>query len=81
MTFDTVGTDTPVWAAMNAIVVPLRDRRSLGAIAELMTASLAFPAGSGSFERSSRQRDLVSSMSMAPPKTGPSGLDSDAGHG
>jgi hypothetical protein len=32
MTFDTVGTDTPVCSAMNAIVVPRRGRSSVSAV-------------------------------------------------
>ena len=41
MTFETVGTDTPAWAAMNAIVVPLPERRFLGDTVDAMTGSVA----------------------------------------
>ena len=41
MTFETVGTDTPACAAMNAIVVPLPERRFLGAVVDAMAASVA----------------------------------------
>ncbi len=43
MTLDTVGTETPACAAMNAMVVPLPDRRPLGAIVERIAGSVATP--------------------------------------